>query len=220
MRKFIIIISITLYLFPYSSVFACTPLYFTAKEQFDRSDIVIEGLVKSVSATKNGDYRISNATVEVKKVWKGNEMNNIKIKSYGIYTCPTAFAQNAENTDYLIFGIADKTSTDTYIIEMTGMSLLQSDTAKFTIKELESLSNSTTTSYKFKNDLKYGSNGDDVVALQTLLEKRGFLVIPMGTKKGFFGQLTRDALINFQKYENISPAVGYFGPITRAKINK
>ncbi|MEN9647335.1 MAG: hypothetical protein RLY57_139, partial [Candidatus Parcubacteria bacterium] len=35
---------------------------------------------------------------------------------------------------------------------------------------------------------------------------------------GYFGQLTKDAVIEFQKAKGISPAVGYVGVKTRAYI--
>jgi peptidoglycan hydrolase-like protein with peptidoglycan-binding domain len=35
----------------------------------------------------------------------------------------------------------------------------------------------------------------------------------------YFGQLTKSALIEFQKNVGISPASGYFGPITRKYVN-
>jgi peptidoglycan hydrolase-like protein with peptidoglycan-binding domain len=35
-----------------------------------------------------------------------------------------------------------------------------------------------------------------------------------------FGPLTRAALARFQKANGITPAVGFFGPITRARVNQ
>jgi hypothetical protein len=71
----------------------------------------------------------------------------------------------------------------------------------------------------FTRDLTLGSTGADVVALQTWLESKGFLTIPAGTSKGYFGELTRAALAKYQMSVGISPAAGYFGPMTRAKIS-
>lgn len=72
----------------------------------------------------------------------------------------------------------------------------------------------------FKTNLTTGSTGSEVVELQTWLEATGYLVIPAGNSKGYFGPLTLSALIKYQTSQNIAPAVGYFGPITRAKINQ
>ncbi len=74
-------------------------------------------------------------------------------------------------------------------------------------------------------DLSVGSSGNDVKTLQELLLKEG--VYPSGLVTGFFGELTRSAVIRFQeKYatEILSPAglskgTGYVGGRTRAKAN-
>lgn len=75
-----------------------------------------------------------------------------------------------------------------------------------------------TTTFTYTRDLTIGSTGPDVVALQTFLETKGKLIIPGGTSKGYFGVLTRSALANYQASAGIAPAVGYFGPITKAKV--
>jgi hypothetical protein len=70
----------------------------------------------------------------------------------------------------------------------------------------------------FTRDLTIGSTGADVIELQTWLETKGLLMIPAGVSKGYFGTLTQMALAKYQASVGIVPAVGYFGPITRAKI--
>lgn len=68
---------------------------------------------------------------------------------------------------------------------------------------------------KFARDLTVGSRGDDVRALQEQLVAQGYLdVMPTG----YFGELTKAALREYQKTKGISPAAGYFGPKTRAAI--
>lgn len=62
-----------------------------------------------------------------------------------------------------------------------------------------------------------GAKGDDVSALQTFLEGKGFLVMPQGVAKGYFGQLTKKALAAYQTSVGL-PAVGIFGPLTKAKV--
>jgi hypothetical protein len=71
----------------------------------------------------------------------------------------------------------------------------------------------------YTRDLTIGSTGADVISLQTTLVSKGFLVIPATVQKGYFGALTKAALSNYQKSVGISPAVGYFGPVTRAHFN-
>ena len=60
-----------------------------------------------------------------------------------------------------------------------------------------------------------GSEGHDVVHLQGFLESKGFLKLPRGVVKGYFGRLTRQALANYQASMGLE-ADGNFGPITRA----
>lgn len=73
--------------------------------------------------------------------------------------------------------------------------------------------------YNFTKDLTVGSFGADVVLLQDFLISKGHLTMPSGVDKGYFGSLTKSALVTYQKLVGISPAVGYFGPKTRAHIN-
>jgi peptidoglycan hydrolase-like protein with peptidoglycan-binding domain len=75
------------------------------------------------------------------------------------------------------------------------------------------------TSHTFTTDLTIGSQGADVTALQQFLVSKGFLTMPAGVSMGYFGSLTQSALANYQAANGISPASGYFGPITRANVN-
>lgn len=80
------------------------------------------------------------------------------------------------------------------------------------------------THYNFTRDLKFGSTGVDVRLLQIFLNNHGFKLALSGPgspghETSFFGQLTRQAVIAFQKANSISPSLGYFGPLTRARVN-
>ncbi len=71
--------------------------------------------------------------------------------------------------------------------------------------------------YAFMRDLKIGMSGEDVRELQ-----KGFIVNTApnpggpGYETNYFGPRTKNALIKFQKAYGITPAEGYFGPITRS----
>lgn len=78
-------------------------------------------------------------------------------------------------------------------------------------------SSSTSASVTFSKDLTLGSTGADVTALQNWLISKGFTIAAGAT--GYFGGQTQAALAKYQASVSISPASGYFGPITRAKVN-
>lgn len=71
----------------------------------------------------------------------------------------------------------------------------------------------------YTRDLTIGSTGADVSSLQATLVSKGKLVMPAGVSMGYFGSLTKTALASYQASAGIAPAVGYFGPITRAHFN-
>ena len=71
----------------------------------------------------------------------------------------------------------------------------------------------------FTRSLTIGSTGSDVVALQTWLVAKGYLVMPSGVAMGYFGNLTKAAVAAYQTAKGITPAAGYFGPVTRAAVN-
>jgi peptidoglycan hydrolase-like protein with peptidoglycan-binding domain len=64
--------------------------------------------------------------------------------------------------------------------------------------------------FKFNKDMWYGQRNPDVVQLQKRL---GVI------QTGYFGVLTRAAVIAYQKAHNIAPAVGYCGILTRTSLN-
>ncbi|MSR70540.1 peptidoglycan-binding protein [Candidatus Kaiserbacteria bacterium] len=73
----------------------------------------------------------------------------------------------------------------------------------------------------FARNLEVGMTGDDVKALQVYLNTHGYAVASSGAgspgnETNKFGGATKAALIKFQKAKAITPAVGYFGPKTRA----
>lgn len=65
------------------------------------------------------------------------------------------------------------------------------------------------------SDLTVGSTGSQVVALQNALVAGGYLTMPAGVAPGYFGALTKAAVMKWQAANGIS-ATGYFGPLSRA----
>ncbi len=78
--------------------------------------------------------------------------------------------------------------------------------------------------YTFTRDLYVGKTGIDVRFLQAFLNAHGCPVATTGPgsagqETSYFGEMTQMALAKYQRDHGISPALGYFGPITRAKVN-
>ena len=70
--------------------------------------------------------------------------------------------------------------------------------------------------YTFTRSLTIGSQGADVTALQNALIKGGYSV-PAGAT-GYFGSQTAAAVAAWQTANAVSPAAGYFGPVSQAKF--
>lgn len=80
-----------------------------------------------------------------------------------------------------------------------------------------------TESFIFTKDLEYLMTDPDVKKLQRYLNAKGVIVSASGAgspglETSFFGQATIKALVRFQKLRKITPASGFFGPITREYI--
>lgn len=73
--------------------------------------------------------------------------------------------------------------------------------------------------YEFMTDLVLGMSGYEVRKLQERLMKEGFLKVPAGTALGYFGNLTKEAVMTYQRVHGITPT-GNVGPLTRASLNK
>lgn len=69
----------------------------------------------------------------------------------------------------------------------------------------------------FSMDLDLGASGADVSKLQAWLIAKGYKIEAGAT--GYFGAQTQAALAAYQKAMNITPALGFFGPKTRASVN-
>lgn len=67
----------------------------------------------------------------------------------------------------------------------------------------------------FTRNLTVGARGADVTCLQNALIAAGHLGAKYNT--GYFGGLTKAAVAKWQKAASVSPAVGFFGSLSRAK---
>ena len=78
--------------------------------------------------------------------------------------------------------------------------------------------------FTFTMNLTVGSTGNEVMQLQKFLNGKGFTVAAsgagsVGNETAYFGSLTQAAVAKFQAANGITPTAGYFGPITRTKVN-
>ncbi len=80
----------------------------------------------------------------------------------------------------------------------------------------------------FENNLWFGMRNKQVKCLQEFLKSQGEEIYPEGLVTGYFGPLTKAAVIRFQEKYNLEILVpyglkngtGFVGPRTRAQINK
>ena len=70
----------------------------------------------------------------------------------------------------------------------------------------------------FTRSLTVGARGDDVTCLQNYLTGAGHYSFSGGAT-GYFGNVTKNAVAAWQAANGVSPAAGYFGPLSQAKYN-
>lgn len=72
--------------------------------------------------------------------------------------------------------------------------------------------------FVFKNNLRVGMNGPEVIELQKRLKKEGYF---NGVVGGHFGQITYNAVLKYQiaHLDKIKLSTGFVGEITRAVLN-
>ena len=67
------------------------------------------------------------------------------------------------------------------------------------------------------DSLTLGSKGSQVIELQEFLRAHNYF---SASPTGYFGKLTKDAVIEFQKDFFINPSFGYVGAVTAYAINR
>jgi hypothetical protein len=87
-----------------------------------------------------------------------------------------------------------------------------------------SSSSSSASCYTFTRNHQMGDKGGEVMWVQKFLNSHGAVVAAsgagsVGMETSSFGGLTKAAVAKFQAANGITPAAGYWGPVTRAKAN-
>lgn len=92
----------------------------------------------------------------------------------------------------------------------------------FPIEERKIAQTVTIPSITSVRDLEYGMSGDDVKEIQNLLISKNTgpkaRALMLAGATGYFGPMTKAAVIEFQLDRAIYPPYGYFGPRTRASL--
>ena len=150
---------------------------------------------------------------------KGNDVTILQtfLEGKGFLQIPQGVAKG-------YFGVGTRKALQEYqkSVGLTPVGVLGPATKALVEKELGAQTtispNSSSSSSDYTRNLSLGSKGDDVTLLQTFLEDKGFLKMPQGTAKGYFGVGTRKALQEYQKSVGLTP-VGALGPATRQNLN-
>ncbi len=149
----------------------------------------------------------------------------------GLNSCTTYYYRVKSNDSSSNLGISNGSSFSTSGCGVVPVWILQkmsddlrAEQSKKTEDTKPVKENKILNKFYFNKNLQYKSNNTEVKELQKFLNSKGFLVSKngigsIGNESTYFGPATKKALINFQKANNIKPAIGNFGPKTRAKIN-
>jgi len=96
------------------------------------------------------------------------------------------------------------------------------------LAQISALSGSTTTTagagcYAFTRTHQQGDSGGEVMWIQKFLNSHGAQVAASGAgspgnETSYYGALTKAAVAKWQAANGVSPAAGYWGPITRARV--
>ncbi|MCX6788142.1 MAG: peptidoglycan-binding protein [Candidatus Kaiserbacteria bacterium] len=159
--------------------------------------------VKYISGDDNGDARI-----DIKEVWTYGCTANLSQTTRNIANV-TGYASASLNA----FTISQNT---TVIVGALAVVIppLRAATAP---------SASVPSSQPYTRNLALRFTGNDVKQLQQFLNTHGFVIASAGigspgNETSYFGPATQAALAKFQAANDIMPAVGYFGPVTRAFV--
>lgn len=214
-------------------VFACSYIAQTPAEKFAGADVVFLGKVTAHDTVSHNTKPLDSGTettvdtvFTVSKYWKGKV--GVTAQVFSPYTVGTSCEpfRGQMDTEYVVYADMDTAGnlTTTEVgpvvvayanadLELLGEGkTLEMDLDKYMVK------------YFFTKNLSLGMKGSEVLSLQKYLNSRGYKVAIVGpgspgSETSYFGPATKSALIKFQIAKSITPAVGFFGPITRGIVN-
>jgi len=135
-----------------------------------------------------------------------------------IYPTPEACLPKKTTPGNLTVKISNLKPNTSYTVKYKRDNTIRCITTPCPGNDFESLSVEFTTTKdgagQITKNLRLGMKDEQVAILQRILIEQGYL---NANATGFFGMLTRQAVVNYQKMHNIL-ASGYVGPITRASF--
>ena len=140
-----------------------------------------------------------------------------KMKSYSLEldSCTNAMGANSTPTDNGSGTFNSCSCVDGYVVSKTnGQCVIQSTITPTQITDTTSIVSNPSLINNFTRTLKYLSKGNDVKLLQQDLIKLGYLPVKQQLSNNF-GSATKNAVIKFQKDNNIKPASGVFDYATQ-----
>jgi peptidoglycan hydrolase-like protein with peptidoglycan-binding domain len=158
-------------------------------------------------------------------------VNNFGKDITALYLIPSAASPSSEGGSFYPFSWTvsiSKNQDDTVLIQklLDQIAYLQTEIAKIQA-QIASILGAKTACGQITSNLIIGMSGQAVSCLQQFLKTQGSDIYPEGLVTGYFGSLTRAAVIRFQEkysFEILSPfgltsGTGYVGSSTREKIN-
>lgn len=198
---------------------SCLARAYSQQEKLDATSTVFLGTVTSITETEMQN----TVTLDVSAYWKGPVM---KTKTVTTAKDSAACGYNFEvGVKYLVYTNSSEGKNTVGLCGFTQTANDASIAAMGTALIPNTIPGGPVTTVKFDTNLSYGMRGESVRLLQQYLNAHGVAVAlsgagSAGLETTYFGPATRAAVARFQAGNGITPAVGYFGPITRAYINK
>ena len=173
------------------------------------------------------DLRLGIKGTDVKELQKYLNNNGYQVadKSYGSKGNETEYFGNLTKQALIKFQKDKKIITTYGIFDIKTREYLGCIKGEIAKEKIIKEFKVTEKGFVFTRDLELGMKGEDVKELQKYLNDNGYKIADIGygsigNETEYFGTLTKQALIKFQKDNNIKPAIGYFGKITRVFCNK
>lgn len=185
----------------------------------DGSDGTCDCVGLCIGALRRGGVKYKNlhgtnwaARNEAVELWKIDRVSDLRVgdtvlKAYepgdANWNLPARYANDPDQRDYYHAGVVVSVNP-LRIVHMTSPTAKTDTTLgkwrfAFLWRQLSS-GNSTTQESEFMDTVKYGSRGEDVIALQNALNAAGYTV----DVDGIFGKKTKSAVERYQKEHGLS----------------